>query len=321
MRPSRPLRLLSLVALLAVWAAGTFGSLPFAQTTRMVIPGGTALPATCNVREVFFKTTATIGLYACNVANTWTLIGASAGSAAPADATYITQTADSALTNEQAIGTLSSGILRGAATTGVVTSLGDVLPVANGGTGVTDGAAVRLATVTLTDAQIKALPTTPITLVAAPGAGFFLQPLRAVLICDASGGVYTNINANAYLNLRRNDWSVDSFAYLVNGNGGGLIDTTLTDVTDFLAAVSKNLWVPLPYANGQESGVGAGIAWENGWGPMANHSTTSTIYDVTDAENEAIVISAENQGSGNFTGGHAANTLTVRIYYTIEAIP
>lgn len=56
------------------------------------------------------------------------------GGIAPNDATFIVQTADADLPNAQAIGALSSGILRGAATTGVITSLGDILPSANGGT-------------------------------------------------------------------------------------------------------------------------------------------------------------------------------------------
>lgn len=48
-----------------------------------------------------------------------------AGGGAPTDATYITQTANGTLTNEQAIGALASGIMRVATTTGVVTSLTD----------------------------------------------------------------------------------------------------------------------------------------------------------------------------------------------------
>ena len=45
------------------------------------------------------------------------------GGVAPVDATYITQTPDATLTNEQALSTLASGIMRVATTTGVVTSL------------------------------------------------------------------------------------------------------------------------------------------------------------------------------------------------------
>ncbi|MDP3703391.1 MAG: hypothetical protein Q8R78_03295 [Candidatus Omnitrophota bacterium] len=45
------------------------------------------------------------------------------GTGAPIGATYLTQTAHADLTNEQAIGALASGILRGATTTGVITVL------------------------------------------------------------------------------------------------------------------------------------------------------------------------------------------------------
>ena len=56
---------------------------------------------------------------------------------APVNAKYIVQQADGTLTNEQSLGALSTGIMKVTTTTGAVTSLGDPLPVANGGTGVT----------------------------------------------------------------------------------------------------------------------------------------------------------------------------------------
>lgn len=49
--------------------------------------------------------------------------GAGGSSGAPTDSTYITQTANAVLSAEQALASLSSGIMRVAATTGVVTSL------------------------------------------------------------------------------------------------------------------------------------------------------------------------------------------------------
>lgn len=57
------------------------------------------------------------------ITGTWTFATPPVGSGAPADATYLTQTANATLTNEQALSSLSSGILRVATTTGVVTSL------------------------------------------------------------------------------------------------------------------------------------------------------------------------------------------------------
>lgn len=70
----------------------------------------------------------------CNGTEFFSVLVGGSSSGAPTDATYITQTANGSLSNEQAIGALSSGILRGATTTGVITSLGDILPAANGGT-------------------------------------------------------------------------------------------------------------------------------------------------------------------------------------------
>ena len=50
-------------------------------------------------------------------------IAAAAGGGAPTDATYITQTANGSLSAEQALASLSSGIMKVATTTGVITSV------------------------------------------------------------------------------------------------------------------------------------------------------------------------------------------------------
>lgn len=52
-------------------------------------------------------------------------LGAGGGGGAPTTATYITQTADATLSNEQALSSLSTGIMRVANSTGVITSLTD----------------------------------------------------------------------------------------------------------------------------------------------------------------------------------------------------
>lgn len=59
-----------------------------------------------------------------------TLDNMTAGSGAPSDATYITQTANGTLSAEQALSSLSTGIMRVATTTGVVTSLTDSAGIA-----------------------------------------------------------------------------------------------------------------------------------------------------------------------------------------------
>lgn len=52
-----------------------------------------------------------------------TLVGGGGSGGAPTDATYITQTANSSLTNEQALGNLATGIMKSTTTTGVVSTL------------------------------------------------------------------------------------------------------------------------------------------------------------------------------------------------------
>lgn len=58
---------------------------------------------------------------------------------------------------------------------------------------------VRSMTVTLTDAQIKALPTTAIELVPAPGAGKVVVPIKFVLIFNNDAGAYGNADQLPHL--------------------------------------------------------------------------------------------------------------------------
>ena len=53
------------------------------------------------------------------------------------------------------------------------------------------GGTVRVAKVTLTSAQVQALVTTPITLVAAPGAGMIASVLSATCYIDYNSVAYT----------------------------------------------------------------------------------------------------------------------------------
>lgn len=68
--------------------------------------------------------------------NTFSCGTSGGGSGAPTTATYITQTADAGLSAEQALGGLSTGIMKSTTTTGVVSTLAIPLTMANGGTDV-----------------------------------------------------------------------------------------------------------------------------------------------------------------------------------------
>jgi hypothetical protein len=92
-----------------------------AQATR--IATSSTLPTVCRVGAVYLKTGGSDGFYYCAALNTWT--GPLVNGGAPTTATFITQTADGTLSNEQALSSLSTGIMRVATTTGVITSLTD----------------------------------------------------------------------------------------------------------------------------------------------------------------------------------------------------
>jgi hypothetical protein len=79
-------------------------------------------------------------------ATTFDWIACGSGGGAPDDATYITQTANSGLSAEQALSSLSTGIMRVATTTGVITSLTDSAGIAANISDETGSGALAFAT-------------------------------------------------------------------------------------------------------------------------------------------------------------------------------
>lgn len=109
-----------LIACLLLLTASVYG-----QTTQPArsVRFATSDPATCQPtgNNILLRTD-TGELKVCSATDTWSVVGG--GSAvAPSNATYITQTPNATLTNEQALSALSTGIMRVATTTGVITSL------------------------------------------------------------------------------------------------------------------------------------------------------------------------------------------------------
>jgi hypothetical protein len=93
------------------------------------------------------------------------------------------------LTGQTAVGNYLSLVL---GTNAVPTYIGDgtIAPAAS----TTTGSIPLVRVVTLTDAQIKALPTTPITIVPAIDATHLVDPVRAVLWAKTTAGAYTNVD-------------------------------------------------------------------------------------------------------------------------------
>jgi hypothetical protein len=157
---------------------------------------------------------------------------------------------------------------------------------------------IQKTTITLTDAQIKALPTTPIALVPAPGAGKRNELILA-LFESAIAAAYTNIGAQSYgmfISYGLTDFGIASIN-ISNGTGAGQAGsnalTSLLTLSARIQVIPVHCW----------SGV---------------HGTTVATEDFaagTD-ENAPLVLKCDNTG-GNFTGGNAANTLKVTVLYAV----
>lgn len=162
---------------------------------------------------------------------------------------------------------------------------------------------VLTAIVTLTDAQIKALPTTPISLVSAPGAGKRVRPIAVSLSLDSSAGAYTNINAT-YCDL-----------HLLQGTditGLGPVDDSTTSaalaqITATLGAASKTIY-------------DLAIPKQSSPATTPKGYVLSSVYSNAQQANAVLQLASNNNGSGNFTGGNVANTLKVTVYYIIETL-
>ena len=130
------------------------------------------------------------------------------------------------------------------------------------------GSSYLVAEVTLTDDQIKALPTTPVEIVAAPGAGKYLQLIIA--------SVYANF-VSAY--------NIDLGAYILNDNGNGFGSELFTIAT---AEPLQNIF-------------------------QVQMDGSSSAPNVIENKNLAVI----SFDGVNLTGGNAANTLKVTVYYVI----
>lgn len=165
---------------------------------------------------------------------------------------------------------------------------------------------LQRATVTLSDAQIKALPTTGVQAVAAPGGGFRYDLLHAMFDLQNVAGAYGNLSTPADLEVMFGTGGAWASHPIYNDAVVRSPVHTNTNLTDFLTVAHRALVKVL--------GVGYAEVW-NDWNGFNSFTT-----DMASFENQALTIKMDNNGAGNLTGGNALNTLTVYLYFLKEPV-
>jgi hypothetical protein len=155
----------------------------------------------------------------------------------------------------------------------------------------------------LTNNDIKALPSTGITIVAAPGAGYRIKVLSATLTSDFSAAAYTNVNTTyAALTIEASggQWLAAPIA------NDSTSTPALTSLTTFMGAADYMVDLLPGYEKVYPLAAAAG--WTIPW----------VGYTPTHFDNVLVRVKMDNNGSGALTGGNAANTLKITMTYLVE---
>ena len=153
---------------------------------------------------------------------------------------------------------------------------------------------LQQATIELTDAQIKVLPTTPVELVEAQGADKIILPVYANLVADFRNGAYTNIGSSfteLFLSYQLGNFAL----ILTTDDATGSFFTTLLTTTNIV-----RIGFVIQAANYRED-----------WGQVISENRLTP-----DDANKALSIEVSSD-AGNLTGGHTANTLRVSVAYLV----
>lgn len=167
--------------------------------------------------------------------------------------------------------------------------------------------AFQVTSVSLTDSQIKALPTTGITLVSAQGSGYRIKVLGATFRTNFTAGAYTNVNTT-YATLQLEIGATWVRTPIVNDDS---YTVDLTQATTFFNAAQQRLVDLGTLLDAIESGAASG----NGEWVLPNISSSPTVQD-----NTALIIKMDNNGSGNLTGGNAGNVFKITVHWVKEAL-
>jgi hypothetical protein len=165
-----------------------------------------------------------------------------------------------------------------------------------------EAAQLLTKTTTLTDANVKALPTTPIILVAAPGAGRLLIPTLTLLMLKTGASAYTNISLDGVL-VTQYHGSDNVSSALVNDSRVGL-----TELTDFLTTTTGAMW-PLTCPFQDDRGAPAD------WGTLAYRLGTNANANLS------LDLTISNAALGVLTGGNSGNSLVTVTTYLNVSVP
>ncbi len=153
------------------------------------------------------------------------------------------------------------------------------------------------ASVSLTNAQIIALPTTGVELVAAPGAGYVAVPVSVSVVLNNAAGVYT---------------ADDGSSWLVQWAGGAYIGDPRPIKSRLTSANIYFLELPTIFL---KEGTGSGGTFFDNI--VIGDTSAQTLAT---AEDKAIQIKDDWNGVSNYGAGNVANSAEITTYYIKRAV-